>query len=180
MSDPFDLLGVEPRFELDLVKLESTHRELSRTLHPDRYVGRPANERRMALSRAIEVNEALRELKDPVRRAVSLLKRLGIELEEGKEPPAPPEFLMEVLELREALTDAQRARDLNAVSALLRNSRKNESQLLERLGGALHSLALTPPPPSFELALPALRLLGELRFVRRFLEEGAAVEDDLG
>ena len=36
-EDPFALLGVERRFDLDLKVLEKTHRELSRALHPDRY-----------------------------------------------------------------------------------------------------------------------------------------------
>ena len=59
--DPFETLGVEPRFDLDLTALEKRHRELSGALHPDRYTGRPASERRMALDRAIKVNEAWRE-----------------------------------------------------------------------------------------------------------------------
>ncbi len=68
-ADPFDTLGVEPRFDLDLAALERRHRDLSRALHPDRYAGAPAAERRLALGRAIDANEALRVLKDPIRRA---------------------------------------------------------------------------------------------------------------
>lgn len=38
MNDPFEMLGVERRFDLDLKVLEKTHRELSRALHPDKFV----------------------------------------------------------------------------------------------------------------------------------------------
>ena len=58
MSDPFETLGVEARFDLDLRAVEQRHRDLSKALHPDRYTGAPAAERRMSLSRAIDVNEA--------------------------------------------------------------------------------------------------------------------------
>ena len=37
--DPFATLGVPRRFDVDLAAVEKTHRELSRALHPDRYVG---------------------------------------------------------------------------------------------------------------------------------------------
>ncbi len=40
--DPFATLGIEPRFDLDVRAVEARHRELSRTLHPDRYSGAPA------------------------------------------------------------------------------------------------------------------------------------------
>jgi len=36
-QDPFAMLGVERRFDLDLKVLEKTHRELSRALHPDKF-----------------------------------------------------------------------------------------------------------------------------------------------
>jgi len=60
MMDPFATLGVEPRFDLDLGEVARRHRELSRALHPDKYTGAPAAERRLALSRAIEVKDAFR------------------------------------------------------------------------------------------------------------------------
>jgi len=49
MMDPFETLGLAPKFDVDLKAAESRHRELSRALHPDRYVKAPAAERRMAL-----------------------------------------------------------------------------------------------------------------------------------
>ena len=103
MSDPFATFGLTPAFELDLNELEQRHRELSRALHPDRYAGRGASERRQALGKAIEVNEAWRRLKNPVKRAEALLERLGLAVSEEQEPKPAPEFLMDVMERREEL-----------------------------------------------------------------------------
>ena len=78
MQSPFVVLEIEPRFDLDPAALEARHKELSRALHPDRYAGRPASERRLALSKAIEVNEAYRALRDPIKRAEAVARSRSI------------------------------------------------------------------------------------------------------
>jgi molecular chaperone HscB len=179
VSDPFAILGLEPRFDLDLGAAEIRHRELSRTLHPDRHAGKPAAERRQALSLAIEVNDALRVLKDPVRRAEALLERNGVRLsEEGKEPPAAPDFLMDVLELREELSAAQRAADMTKVEAVAKQVEARQSNVERELAQAFATLASAPSPPATE-AERIGRKLGELRYFRRLLAEAHAIEDEI-
>ena len=116
--DPFATLGIARAFDVDLGAVERAHRELSRALHPDRFVGCGSSERRSALAKAVEVNEAWRVVRDPIRRAEALLKLAGVRVGEGDAPKPGPEFLMEMLEQREALSDAKEARDLAAVRAL--------------------------------------------------------------
>jgi molecular chaperone HscB len=169
MPDPFETLGVEPQFQLDLAALEQRHRDLSRALHPDRYAGAPAAERRLALGRAIDVNEAFRVLKDPVRRAEALLARGGVPVGETREPKPPPDLLIEMMELREELADAGRAKDLARVHQLAERMRGRQRAVEGRLAQALANRDLNP-------ALPAL---GELRYIRRFLDEVSAIEDEL-
>jgi molecular chaperone HscB len=160
--------------------LEARHRELSRALHPDRYAGGGAAERRQALSRAIEVNDALRVLKDPVRRAQALLARSGLSLEEGREPQAAPAFLMDVLELREELSVAGRAKDGAAVRRLGESIAARESQVLEALALGLAPLEGRDTAPTEPGALRGVsEKLGELRFFQRLLSEVRAIEDEL-
>lgn len=165
--DPFDTFSIPPRFSLDLAELEKRYRDLSRALHPDRYVGRPAGERRMALSKAIEINEAWRLLKDPARRAEALFRRAGVH---QPEPAPDPDLLMEMMELREALSAAREAKDRAALDRLTAAMRARESDVLGRLAAAIDGA-----PASVE----ALPILGELRYVRRVLEEASAAEDEL-
>jgi molecular chaperone HscB len=172
VTDPFETLGFEPVFDLDPALLERRHRELSRALHPDRYAGRPASERRDALGRAIVVNQAFRALKDPVARAEALLARHGKAVEESGGQPADPMLLMEVLERREALGDAKRKRDLDTVRRLAGEVRERERAAL---GGIVHGFGQSPP----DLALVE-KWLGELRYHRRFLDEVSAIEDEIG
>jgi molecular chaperone HscB len=174
MKDPFDTLGVEPRFDLDLAALELRHRELSKALHPDRYSGAPAAERRLALSRAIDVNEAFRVLKDPVRRAEALLQRAGAAVGETSEPKPSPALLMEMMEAREELAEAGRAKDLGRVAKLGEAMGERRAQILRRLGGAFAE-AGSDPQKHAEI----LPVLGELRYIRRFLDEVSAIEEEL-
>lgn len=167
--DPFATLGIARSFDVDLGAVERAHRELSRALHPDKFVGVGQSERRAALSKAVEANEAWRVVRDPVRRAEALLRLGGINVREGVEPKPAPEFLMEMLEQREALSDAKRERDLAAVRAMAAGiearARDVERALSEGFArGEGDNL---------------VGRLGELRFYRRFLDEVSAIEDEL-
>ena len=174
MPDPFETFGVEASFDLDVAALAKRHRSLSGALHPDRYVGRPAAERRMALDRAIDVNAAWRILRDPVRRAEALLQRHGVSVGEGGEPQASPALLMQMMEVREALAEASAAKDLDKIGDLAERMRDRErsvaAQLLEgfRAAGA--------DADSLTALLP---ILGEMRYLRRFFEEVEAIEEQL-
>lgn len=172
MKDPFETLGIEPRFDLDLGAVEARHRELSRALHPDRYAQAPSAERRMALSRAIEVNEAWRAVKDPIKRAEALFARLGVPSGETAEPNPSTDLLMEMMEAREELSDAARARNMEAVHNLSLKMSLREREVLAALGRGFAEAG-----GSADAARRLIHHLGELRYLRRFLDEVAAIED---
>jgi molecular chaperone HscB len=165
--DPFALLGAPRRYDLDLPRLEKTHRELSRTLHPDKFAGASHSERRAALENAASVNEAFRILKDPIRRAEALFQLAGAPM--GEEPKASPEFLMDMMEQREALAEARATRDLDRVRAIGATMEARARAVTEKL-----TQAFTSDPPD----LSALPLLGELRFYARFRDEILAIEEE--
>lgn len=179
MSDPFATLGLPVRFALDPKELEARHRELSKTLHPDRYAATARAERRMALSKAIEVNEAHRALRDPVRRAEAVLRLSGLggEIGETREPKPPASFLMEVMEAREALDEARASRDPARVAAVVAQARAQRDEALAALGAALDgALAEGGAAERLRNAIP---LLGRLRYATRLHDEAVAAEDDL-
>jgi len=172
--NPFETLGVEPRFDLDPQALAKRHRDLSGALHPDRYAGRPAAERRMALDRAITVNEAFRLLRDPVKRAEALLAAHDVTAGETAEPKASPDLLMEMMEIREQLAEAKASKDLDAVGKLGDRMRAREAAVTKSLADGF--AAADGKPETLQTLLP---LLGELRYIRRFFEELDAIEEQL-
>lgn len=172
MSDPFETLGVEPRFDIDDKALAERHRTLSKTLHPDRYSGKPAAERRMALDKAISVNAAWRALRDPVKRAESLLARLGVKTGELEEPKASPMLLMEMMEVGEELSSAHQAKDLDRIGEVADRMRGKERDVIGRLR---EGFSKADEATAKEL----VPIVGELRYVRRFFEELDAIEEQL-
>ncbi len=180
-ADPFERLGIPRRFAIDRREAEEKHLALSRALHPDKQVGASPPERRAALSLAIEVNEAWRVVRDPIKRAEAILQLSGLEGEVGetREPKPSGGFLMEVMESREALEEARASKERAAVEAVVVSAKKQredvEGELASRLDAAL---AL----PEVE-RLPALRatipLLGRLRYAARLLSEANTARDEI-
>lgn len=102
----FELFQLEPCFDLDVEVLGQRFRTLQREFHPDRYAGKPASEQRVAAQLSADINAAFDALRDPVRRAGYLLERQGLDLAELERTPVAGDFLIQQMQLRERLEDA--------------------------------------------------------------------------
>ncbi len=176
IDDPFELLGLEARYAIERADLDKVHRDLSKALHPDRHRDQPARERRHLLERAMQVNEAYRIVKDPVRRARALLRLRGIAVDESVQVSPAPLFLMGVIEQRESLAEARATRNAGAVHALRRSVMARREATERNLGeafGALFSSQTLADPDSL------LALVAELAYDARFLEEANAAAEEL-
>jgi molecular chaperone HscB len=174
LNDPFATLGIDPAFRIDLPAVEQRHRDLSRALHPDKFAGAPAAERRLSLNRAIEVNEAWRAVRDPIRRAEALMRRAGVPVGEIEEPKPSPDLLMEMMESREALAEAAQKKDLAAVKRL-------GEEMSARMDATLLALGTGFAEAGADRAKLSALLpkMGELRYIRRFLDEVSAFEEEM-
>lgn len=170
--DPFDTLGLPARFDLDAKDLESRYRDLLRALHPDKHVQGAATQRRESLTRSVDVNDAYRVLKDELKRAQALLVHFG---RRDKSEPQDPELLMEVMELREALDDAKRGRNLEATRALSVQVAALETEARRALREAFTMLEQQALPHVLEAAA---RAVSRLTYYRRFQDEVASIEED--
>lgn len=99
----FDLFGLAPSFDVDLERLDSRYRELQRTVHPDRFVNATDQERRISMQQATLINEGYLTLKDPLKRGRYLLELDGYQFNDEHHTTKDAEFLMEQMDLREAL-----------------------------------------------------------------------------
>ena len=69
MTDYYELLGIPRGLNLSLDELQKRYYELSRQLHPDRFMQKPEAEQQRALDMSSALNDAYRTLKDPIKRA---------------------------------------------------------------------------------------------------------------
>ena len=120
-ADHFALFGLERTFALDAERLTARYRELQQTLHPDRFVASPEAERRWSVQAAGRVNDAYTTLRAPLPRAVYLLSLAGVDIDEETDTRMDPAFLMEQMELREAIEEAPSAGDPHAALDAVRS-----------------------------------------------------------
>lgn len=128
----FDLFNLQPRFALPGDELDAAYRRLAAQVHPDRYANADPTEQRQALSLATNVNEAYRILRRPVLRAQYLLNLRGIDPIQGA-PSVLPNFLMEQMDWREGLSDAQAERDVTTLQRLYEQVHWRADVLLQEL-----------------------------------------------
>ncbi len=99
----FELFGLKPDFDIDAAELQAAQQRLQAIHHPDRHVGADAAARRASVQMASFINQAFQTLRDPVKRSRYLLEIYGAELPDESATTGDTAFLMEQMELREAL-----------------------------------------------------------------------------
>jgi molecular chaperone HscB len=137
MQSHFELFGLDPAYALETEALERSYREIQSRVHPDRFAHAGDAERRASLQWTTRVNEAYRTLKDPVQRAKHLLELYGVDVAFETNTAMPSEFLMQQMELREALEVATDKKDSVRLDALrkdlLREKQKLEQTIAETI-----------------------------------------------
>lgn len=136
-SSAFELFGLEPAFAVDARALEHAYREIQSRVHPDRFAHAGDAERRASLQWTTRVNEAYRTLKDPVQRAKHLLDLQGVDVAFETNTSMPGEFLMQQMELREALEAAVEKKDAARLEGLRKDLVRARRVLETQIGEAI-------------------------------------------
>lgn len=102
-ATPFDVLGLPMKFELDAKEIDRAWLTKSRVFHPDRFVGKPDRERRLAAEHTIAINDAKRAIADPFDRAQWLVTRAGV-----VEAKLEQRLLVALMEARERADEGEK------------------------------------------------------------------------
>jgi len=166
----FELFDLPQRFACDPISLENAYRRLQTEVHPDRFASASEQARRLALQSSARVNEAYRSLKDPVARAQYLLSLNGVDALAETDTELPLDFLERQLERREAASEAQAAKDSNAIAAMIDEVRAEAQQLVGELVHALDD------ERAFDDARMRVR---ELKFLAKLTDDLDAMQSSL-
>lgn len=169
----FELFGIPQAYLVDKKALAERYLDLQRLTHPDRHANADDARRRLAAQSAARVNEAYETLKDPILRGKYLLGLMGVTMTELGESTRDSAFLMEQMEMREALEEARDKPDPYAeVAALGERVERQITSLVARM--AIHFE--TPDAQQLEAAREILR---KMQFLQRLLQEVERVELEL-
>jgi molecular chaperone HscB len=158
-SDDFELFGLQPQFAQDRAVIDERWKQLQRQAHPDRFADQGASAQRLALQWSVRINEAHQRLKDPLRRAAYLCQLRGAAIDAHDNTAMPAEFLVQQIEWREALAQAQ---GLQALEVLAEQTHSQRAQGFEQLA---HSLDVTGDVHQ------AASWVRSLMFMERFSQE---------
>ena len=132
-SDDFELFGLPQRYAQDRAAIDTRWKDLQREAHPDKFAAQGAAAQRVAMQWSVRINEAYQRLKDPLKRAAYLCELHGAAVNAENNTAMSAEFLMQQMEWREALDDAQDTAALDALSDEVNRSRRNVLQRCEQL-----------------------------------------------
>lgn len=122
-SNDFELFGLPRQFAQDTQAIDARWKALQRETHPDRFAAQGAAAQRVAMQWSVRVNEAHQRLKDPQKRAAYLCELQGAAIDAEHNTAMPPAFLMQQMEWREALDEAQLPADVQQIAAEVDQSR---------------------------------------------------------
>jgi molecular chaperone HscB len=167
-SSDFELFGLPERFAQDRAAVDARWKELQREAHPDRFAAQGQAAQRVAMQWSARINEAYARLNDPLKRAAYLCELRGAPINAENNTAMPAAFLVEQMEWREALDDAQAGADVDVLDEQLNRARR---QVLERIGQLLDEQGDAPA---------AAQQVRALMFIERFGEDVQARLEQLG
>ena len=169
----FELFSLHVGFDINLQQLSENFRSLQQSVHPDRYANASDQEKRLSVQRAAQINEAYQVLKSPQRRARYILELQGVVFDDQANPVMDPMFLMQQMELREALAEVKSSSDpQTALDNILASLKSAKAELLKKLAEQLN----TPEQADLD---KASQLMHELQFLDKLEQESELIEEEL-
>ncbi|HCN83547.1 MAG TPA: Fe-S protein assembly co-chaperone HscB [Sphingobacteriaceae bacterium] len=102
----FELYGIEESFDADQALVKHKFYELSKLYHPDFYINEPEEKQQEILELSTLNNKAYQVLSDKRKTTEYILKLHGL-VGEGEKHQLPPEFLMDMMDVNEALMELE-------------------------------------------------------------------------
>ena len=124
-SDFFEIFAIPVAWQVDTTQLHSRYLQLQQEFHPDRFASHSDTEKRLAVQTASLINQAYDTLASPLKRAQYLLELQQIDASQDSHITSDGAFLMEQIELREALSEVRDSADPFAALETLRTGVEN-------------------------------------------------------
>ena len=167
-STDFELFDVPTCFAQERGVLDARWKELQREAHPDRFSAQGGAAQRVAMQWSVRINEAYQRLKDPLKRAAYLCELHGAPIRAEENTAMSGPFLVQQMEWREALDDAQ---NLQQINFLVTEVEQALQAAMARCG------ELIDVARDFPAAAQQVRAL---MFIERFADSVADRQDQLG
>ena len=123
-SNDFELYGLSEAFDLDLHALDLRWKALLKQVHPDQHATQTSADKKLAMQWSVRINEAYQRLKNPIQRAAYLCQLNGFEIQAHQNTSMPADFLVQQMQWRETLDDAETTDDLSLLHEKVLHEKK--------------------------------------------------------
>jgi molecular chaperone HscB len=124
IMNPYEILKLNCVFDIDLDELEERYESLSISCHPDRFLNAP--QKKEAVQKTVQLNEAYAKLKNPRTRLVCFAEKYGLSINLSTHTTQDPEVLIENFEWQERIS---KGLTIETRSALLSRVSEIESKV---------------------------------------------------
>jgi molecular chaperone HscB len=160
----FELYDLPASFNPDQQLVKKKFYELSKKYHPDFYINQSQEKQDEVLELSTLNNKAFQVLKDPQKRLHYILNLKG-ELVEGENYALPQSFLLEMMEVNEALMDLEFDSDPVKLAELKSQTEQIEKELAEELA----TLTVTYDTGAKENQESTLRAIKDIYYRNKYL-----------
>ena len=158
-SNDFELFGEPEQFAQEAAPLAERWKALQKAAHPDRFASQGSAAQRVAMQWSVRINEAYQRLKDPLKRAAYLCELARVPVAAHSNTAMPADFLMQQMEWREALDDADDAGALQSLAGEVEQARRDA---LQQVTSAIDEQQDMPA---------AAALVRRMMFIQKFAQE---------
>ena len=173
-SNFFELFDLPVSYDVDLNKVQQVYMALQKQVHPDKFTNASDLEKRISMQQTSWINEAQTTLKDPVLKAVYLLKLNGTDVNLENETTMDAVFLMQQLEMRERLEHVRNETEpLETLDVIAKDVKESSDDLMQNFAQAYENDDIDD----------ARELIRKLQFMQKAKKEinslMADIEDEL-
>ncbi len=141
----FEFYEIRPSFHPDAAVVKRKFYELSKRYHPDFYVTEPEEKQQEILELSTLNNKAYQVLSDERKRVAYVLEQSGL-LTDGDKHRLPPDFLMEMMEINEALMELEMDPDAGKLAEIRSQTAAIDAQLGDDLAKLTREYDASPQP----------------------------------
>jgi molecular chaperone HscB len=183
----FDVFDIPVSFEIDIEQLSTKYRRLQHAVHPDKFANGTDQEKALSAQQSAMINDAFQTLKSPLSRSRYLLEMLGVEFSDNQ-TSMDSDFLMQQMELREAIAETKHSQDpyahtvklANEIQVLTRSVLQTMSELFSKINWqAADSMAVDGHSIDKNVLDKLVNYSNRLQFMYRLADEVQQLEEEL-
>jgi molecular chaperone HscB len=172
-TDLFAVLGLPRKLKIDPAALERSYHDLSRRIHPDRFVSSNPRVRSASLRATALLTRANRTLKDPTTRGLYWLELQGEKLSENNKQ-VPSDLAELVFEVQEQLADLDSTKSADAEKTVAARRDELHLMMLQTLDALDLNFARwdsSAPEESKKLVAELKTILSKIAYLRTLIRD---------